>query len=311
MAEKDITEKNLESYDDVFADIINGLLFKGENIVKETDLQEAIPMSQYKIDGRMHEQERDVAKFWMNGTIRLCLYGFENQTAVDRAMPLRIISYDGANYRGQLLRSGDDCPRNFYPAVTIVLYFGEKPWTHKNLLECLEIPPNLKDYVSNYRINVFEIARLSPRKVKLFKSDFKIVADYFVQRRRNKRYVPSKDTIRHVDGVLKLMSVLTGDTRYEAIQQEYRQNGRQGDNTMCEVLTQWHDTGFNKGLKQGKVEGLKQGKIEGLKQGKVEGKIETAKRMLKLNYPINVVSEITQLSAKELDKLQKEILESQ
>ena len=30
MGEKDIIEKTLESYNDVFADIINGLLFQGE-----------------------------------------------------------------------------------------------------------------------------------------------------------------------------------------------------------------------------------------------------------------------------------------
>lgn len=30
MGEKDITEKILEDYNDVFADIINGLLFQGE-----------------------------------------------------------------------------------------------------------------------------------------------------------------------------------------------------------------------------------------------------------------------------------------
>ena len=35
MAEKDITEKTLEAYNDVFADIINVLLFNGRRYVKE------------------------------------------------------------------------------------------------------------------------------------------------------------------------------------------------------------------------------------------------------------------------------------
>ncbi len=34
---------------------------------------------------------------------RLCLYGLENQTKVDTDIPLRVISYDGAGYRAQLL----------------------------------------------------------------------------------------------------------------------------------------------------------------------------------------------------------------
>ncbi len=35
MADKDLAEKTLEQYNDVFADIINGLVFDGEQIVQE------------------------------------------------------------------------------------------------------------------------------------------------------------------------------------------------------------------------------------------------------------------------------------
>ena len=35
MADKDITEKNLEALNDVFADIVNVLLFKGEQVINE------------------------------------------------------------------------------------------------------------------------------------------------------------------------------------------------------------------------------------------------------------------------------------
>ena len=83
MGEADITEKSLESYDDVFSDIINVLLFDGRQLVREEELSDAAPLSAYKdSDGRMHEQERDVAKYWRNGSIRICLYGLENGIAM-------------------------------------------------------------------------------------------------------------------------------------------------------------------------------------------------------------------------------------
>ena len=83
MGEADITEKSLESYDDVFSDIINVLLFDGRQLVREDELSDAAPLSAYKdLDGRMHEQERDVAKYWRNGSIRICLYGLENGIAM-------------------------------------------------------------------------------------------------------------------------------------------------------------------------------------------------------------------------------------
>ena len=57
MADKDMTEKTLEAYNDVFADIVNGLLFKGEQIIHESTLTDAQPFSIYKADGKLHEQE--------------------------------------------------------------------------------------------------------------------------------------------------------------------------------------------------------------------------------------------------------------
>ena len=39
MAEKDVTEKLLADYNDVFADIVNVLLFDGEQIVAADDLE--------------------------------------------------------------------------------------------------------------------------------------------------------------------------------------------------------------------------------------------------------------------------------
>ena len=134
--EKDITEKQLEALNDVFADIINALIFNGRQVVKEDELEPAMPQSQFKAGGVIHEQERDVAKFWKNGCIRLALYGTENQTDVDQDMPLRVFSYDGASYKEQVLQH-ESAKRNrdsniaslpTYPAITLVLHFGKKPW---------------------------------------------------------------------------------------------------------------------------------------------------------------------------------------
>lgn len=268
MGEKDITQKTLEAYNDVFADIVNVLLFDGKRIIREDDLEDASVHSQYKADDRIHEQERDVVKYWKNGNIRIALYGLENQMKVDRDMPLRVISYDSAAYRAQLLadthkdegsRTGD--LKNFrYPAVTLVLYFGyEQHWNKPSaLLDCLYIPVELKPFVSDYKINIFEIAWLSDDKLKMFKSDFRIVADYFSQMRKNKNYIPSADTIRHVHETLQLLTVLTKDRRFEEAYCGSEKGG--ADTTMCEVLDRIENRGYDRGLEKGLEKGLEQGK---------------------------------------------------
>ena len=50
MAQKDKVEKLLEDYNDVFADIVNVLLFDGKENVKPEHLQDTNVVSQYKAD---------------------------------------------------------------------------------------------------------------------------------------------------------------------------------------------------------------------------------------------------------------------
>ena len=82
----------------------------------------------------------------------------------------------------------------------------------------MDIPEGFEPYVSDYEMkNLYEIAFLTPEKVKLFRSDFRYVADYLVQKRMTNDYKPSADLLQHVDGTLKLMSVLTDDRRFEEV----------------------------------------------------------------------------------------------
>ena len=132
----------------------------------------------YKADGGLHQQERDVAKYWDKKILRAALFGIENQSAIDPDMPLRVIGYDGAAYRNQLNTKTKRKTKKRYPVVTIVLYFGKGSWyKHKTLYDQLNIPDNLKPYVSNYKINVFSVSQFTEEQVKLFKSDFRLVAD--------------------------------------------------------------------------------------------------------------------------------------
>ena len=63
MRGKDITEKALENYNEVFADIGNALVFDGEKIVKGTELEQVLPRESYNnSEGEIHEQERECGK---------------------------------------------------------------------------------------------------------------------------------------------------------------------------------------------------------------------------------------------------------
>ena len=303
MAEKDVTEKILESYNDVFSDIVNVLLFGGKEVVAPDELEDQAPRAYYKADGKVRELERDVAKRWKKGNIRVACIGFENQTQADPDMPLRIMGYDGAEYRSQLT----DGETSRYPVVTLVLYFGcKKHWDKPlSLKERLSIPPEFEPFVNDYKVHLFEVAYLTHEQVELFQSDFRIVADYFVQKREkgeHGEYTPDPRQIRHVQETLQLLSVMTRDHRFEeAYNEAYTKDGMEGGpHTMCEFLDRVENRGIEKGLSEGRAEGLREGLTKGLTKGRTEGeaiaKREIAFSLQGMGMPVEKIAEAVKVS---------------
>ena len=244
MQEKDITQKMLERYNDVFSDIVNVLLFGGKKVVEEEALFDAVTDSVLKIDGRVRFQDRDVAKYWKDSQINIALLGIENQTTPNKLMPFRVISYDGTEYGKQSRTENID--KKKYPVISLVLYLGfEQKWLYpKNLLGIIDVDEKLRPYVNDYKINLFEIAYLDRETIDSFTSDFWILADYLYQMRVNKNYVADKKSIGHIEELLMLMSAMTGDKRFEEIIDEA--NKKEVVN-MCEVLDIVEARGIEKG----------------------------------------------------------------
>ena len=248
MQEKDITQKMLERHNDVFSDIVNVLLFGGKKVVEEESLFDTVTDSVLKIDGRARIQDRDVAKYWKDSQINIALFGIENQTNPDKFMPLRVVGYDGLEYTRQVRKECNG--ESKYPVITLVLYLGyDKKWTYpKNLFGVLDIDEELKPYVNDYKINLFEIAYLDREIIDSFTSDFWILADYLYQMRVNRNYVADKKSIGHIEELLMLMSAMTGDKRFEEVIDEA--NTKEVMN-MCEVLDIVEARGIEKGREEG------------------------------------------------------------
>ena len=297
MKDKDIAEKILEDYPDVFADIVNGFLFNGNEVVKPEELEDMQLRSAYRAELKLHDMERDVAKRWKKNGIRIACVGFENQTAPDSRMVLRVLGYDGAEYRAQCLKENrNNAP---YPVITIVLYFGyAQRWTAaKSLYEAVRVPDELKPFVTDTKINVFEVAWLTDDQVAKFKSDFRIVADYFVQKRKTGTYIGSRDTMRHVYEVLQLLSVMEHVDYLERAVVEKRVKG--GERDMSSIFDQY--------IKEGEARGEARGVIMGAEKKEAEVNERVAADMLKKNYPLDAIKDISRLSEAHIRKLAKSL----
>ena len=312
--EKDINEKILISYPDVFAGIVNAF-FEIEGYgdtapkVKPEDLEDIRDWSFYKAADKTREQERDVVKLWKSEGIAICLIGIENQTNIDKFMPFRVFSYEGADYREQL--NNKDKKKNLYPVITIVLYYGiKRRWQkNKSIFEILKLPDWLKPYVNDCHINVLELAWLTEEQEKFFFNDMRVVINYLRQKRMNDNYVPTPEEIKHYQAFFGLMQALSKEKRFDEIWKRVNDLHTKGEKIMIPGIfatleeqairkgrEQGLEEGIEKGIKKGREEALEEGIEKGRIEGRHEERIEVFEKikayMLKLGYSLEDINDI-------------------
>ena len=114
-----------------------------------------------------------------------------------------------------------------------------------------------------------------------FQSDFRIVADYFVQKRESGDYEPSRERIDHVQETLQLLSVMTGDHRFE---EAFEAGTGKGEaSSMCEVL--------DKIVARGEARGEERERIANIRSLMENLKMNSKQAMDALNIPASVRGE--------------------
>ena len=170
-------------------------------------------------------------------------------------MPLRVIAYDGASYRSQMLKKQQ---KDFCKVITLVLHFGNRRWKgNKELQEIIKKQSGEEDRFQNYKLNVFDIAYLTEEQVKMFRSDFGIIADYFVKRRKGYKIIENHQPIKHVDEMLKFMKIFAEDDRFLKLDLK---RDEKGEITMCTILDAAEQRGYSRGEKNGINKGINKGK---------------------------------------------------
>ena len=236
IVQKDKSEKILEDYNDVFADIYNVLVFD-KKYLDENGLEAGPTESIYKAEeGDLKEQRRDVLKTYHKQNFVICSLGIENQSAIDKYMPLRVMGYDYATYRSQLCNK-----KELMPTITIVLNFSDEKWNEAtNLRSLFDVQDELKEFVADYCIKVYDVAFLEDDVIEKFTSDFRLVAKYLKKRRLGKvdDLIQEQQVIQHVEAVLSLFRVFAKDERYEQLLTENVMTmEKKGDEVaMCIVL---------------------------------------------------------------------------
>lgn len=278
MGNMDLAEKVLERHGDVFADIINVLVFRGERFLEPSNLTDGPSATHYKDEeGALRQQERDVVKHSFCGPFP-AVWGIENQSRVDADMVFRVMGYDYASYRGQLdsrrrrgAENGRSCGRKgrkrpLRPVITLVLHFGTEqrwggPFTAAGALELSGLPEKegLAALISNPHINVVDVAFLPPEVRARFQSDFRVVAEYFsaVREGRFEEFRKNRYEICHPEELLHFLRVFSGDERFDTMLSAAAEMKEKGEMTMCKIWDYVEAQGMEKGKKEIALEMLR------------------------------------------------------
>ncbi len=283
MGEKDLSQKSLEYYPDVFADCVNALLYEGKQVLRKEGLLPAPTETIYPdTEGRLRSQLQDVSKFETEGGSVRAQYTIENQTRTEKGMVLRKAGYEGAIYRRQYMErnisikrskytrenkaakgstsaeENSSTKRNAYPVISMVLYWGRSQWNSPRSLRRLtkgRLPKEAMKYVDDIRLHVYEMARLPEEVRRRFRSDMRIAVDYLAE---GSNYVPTGQKILHTEALLRLLRELTRDERYEKILKSTMEKEKKEGTTMCELLDKY----WNGGVAEGEARGRTEGKAE-------------------------------------------------
>lgn len=162
-----------------FADQVNGALFHGRQVVRPEELVQADHQMVYLgMENRKRNSFRtvvDKVRLWKGRLLHI--FVVDNQNYVDYRMVFRAMLSESLGYQKQWKRKKRTHERNrdfkndadaflsgmkreekFTPIITLVVYYGmAHPWNGpKSLYELLEIDDELKPFVTNYRLNLYD-----------------------------------------------------------------------------------------------------------------------------------------------------------
>ena len=284
MGKPDVAIKNWLKNKVRFADLFNGILFNGEQIVMSEELMEVNSESDIIIETdkgkKVHQKYRDIVMRWKGVT--LVMLALESQQKVNYAMPVRNMMYDSLSYSEQIryiwnqldnkekerisveeLFSTFRKEDKISPVITVVFYFGgEKKWDGPlclynmfgNILENDKIKHIVEKFIPNYHINLLDVSNIED--ISRFKSDLHIIFGMLECKKDKKKLYEYTQLHR------EYFTYIDNDTRYATevlldadnlLRKFLDANSDEGGTDMCEAIRGIHEDGRTEGRIEGRI----------------------------------------------------------
>lgn len=283
----DTVLKNYWNDNEQFADLFNAVLFDGESVIKADELEDADTEESTVLENKEYvesiQASRDVIKIQKKSKtlgVEFVMYGLENQERIHYAMPMRVMGYDYMAYKKQYDSNSKKYQNSkgmdedeylsrmkrtdkFTPVITVVVYYGEKPWDGATSLHgMLNIPPKMINLISDYKMNLVEARENNLALHNINNVDLFNLLEILLDKSSKLKEIRDK-AIEYTDKHNVDKSVIMTVAGAANSRIDYNSLEKKGDADMCTVF------------EETRLEGILEGRLEGRLEGEAKGIIET------------------------------------
>lgn len=284
MGKKDLSLKSYLSDPVRYADVYNGSVFKGVQVLDGAQLEEAGTVITTTDGDVSLERTCDIAMRQKTGGGLFALWILENQETVDYSMPVRVLLREALEYDKQVkeikrrnaaryrdthekISSGEYLYKigksdHIRPVSTLIIYWGSEPWDGpRSLHEFLDFTGDdedkaeeLRKLIPEYPLHILDLNESNDYSV--FRTQLRTVFELYACRTDKRRfldYVKTHEECRHLDvETCEVIGKLINSARLQEAQEKMEK--REGEQDMYDVIGELIEDGRAEGLKQGKTE---------------------------------------------------------
>lgn len=276
----DIIVKNYWRNKEQFADFFNAVLFDGKQVIKPKELEDLDTEESSVLEHKEYAESigasRDTVKIRKKSTVygvEFVILGMEGQEHIHYAMPMRVMGYDYAAYQKQYAdnaakyKTAKSLTEEEYlskmkkddrlvPVITVVVYYGEKPWDGAvSLHGMLHISEEMKPFVNDYRMHLVEARKNDLKLHNINNRDLFNLLGILLD--RNGKIQETRDrAINYAREHRVEKTVIMTAAGAANCKIDYNKIARKGDADMCTVFEETRREGIAEGEANGEAKGI-------------------------------------------------------
>lgn len=293
MGKKDENQSLFYESKERFADLFNGCIFQGNNVINPQELAESDSVMVLNLPKAKDRASKIIAdKIYSWKGISTSVMILESQSYVDYGMVLRVMkdeiaAYDKQRRKGLEEWKKENCDtsntisnknsstpkksssefissmhpkQKLIPVLTLVLYIGtDTPWDGRaQLYDLMDIEDALKPYINNYKINIYDFHQHNDFSI--FKTENRLLFELLsVANDKNKmiQMMENNENFHHADP--EVIKMIIGSTGMNIDLKKIQKNEK-GEYDMCKAIEEWKKDLIIEGYNRGEQDGYNKGR---------------------------------------------------